>query len=72
MTSYLFLDVGPLAGVGHVCLGLPELGQVEGCYLLRLLNLLLVGADLGLQLVNQTLGVHQTVRLVLLFTCSFN
>jgi hypothetical protein len=52
---YLFLNVSPLAGVGHVGLGLPELGQVEGGNLLRLLDLLLVAPDLGLQLINQTL-----------------
>ena len=42
------------AGNG-TCLCLAELGQVEGCDLLGLLNLLLVGLDLALQLVNETL-----------------
>ena len=41
-------------------LGLPELGQVEGGDLLRLLDLLLVGADLALQLVNQRLRMTHT------------
>jgi hypothetical protein len=36
-------------------LSLAELGQVQGGDLLRLLDLLLVGADLALQLVNQSL-----------------
>jgi hypothetical protein len=51
----LFLNVCPLAGVGHVGLGLPELGQVERGDLLCLFDLLLVASDLGLKLVNQAL-----------------
>jgi hypothetical protein len=39
---------------------LSELGQVEGGDLFRLLDLLLVGADLGLQLIDQGLGDKST------------
>ena len=42
-------------GLLQFLLGLPKLGQVEGGDLLGLLNLLLVGLDLALQLVNETL-----------------
>ena len=43
---------------------LPELGEVERCDLLRLLDLLLVGLDLVLQLVHHLL--HPLVVLVVL------
>jgi hypothetical protein len=39
---------------------LSELGQVECSDLFRLLDLLLVGADLGLQLIDQGLGDKAT------------
>ncbi len=39
---------------------LSELGQVEGCDLFRLFDLLLVGADLRLQLIDQGLGDKAT------------
>ena len=45
-------------------LSLPELGQVDGGDLLRLLDLLLVGLDLTLQLVDQSL--HPLVVLAVL------
>jgi hypothetical protein len=67
MVFDLFLNVSPLAGVGHVGLSLPELGQVEGGNLLRLLNLLLVAPDLGLQLINQTLNIQNKLYIL----CSF-
>merc|ERR1719431_2399997 len=43
-------ELGTLLNLLQLLLGLPELGQVEGGDLLSLLNLLLVGLDLGLQL----------------------
>jgi hypothetical protein len=49
---------------------LSELGQVEGGDLFRLLDLLLVGADLGLQLIDQGLGdkaTNQNVKTTLIF-----
>ena len=59
----LLVEVGPLGRLGEVALHLAELGQVEGRNLLRLLDLLLVGLDLGLQLVNQGLeGTEGTNR----------
>ena len=60
----LLVGVGALSGVGHAVLGLPVLGQVEGGDLLRLLDLLLVGLDLALQLVDQ--GLHPLVVLAVL------
>ena len=51
----LLIGVGTLVGIGNAVLGLPVLGQVEGGDLLGLLNLLLVGLDLALQLVNESL-----------------
>merc|ERR1739846_245299 len=47
--------VSALVGSGEVGLDLAVLGEVEGGDLLSLLNLLLVGLDLALELVNQTL-----------------
>ena len=46
----VFCQPGPLLRLLKLLLGLPELGQVEGGDLLGLLDLLLVGLDLGLQL----------------------
>ena len=60
----LLVGVGALSGVGHTVLGLPVLGQVEGGDLLGLLDLLLVGLDLALQLVDQ--GLHPLVVLAVL------
>merc|ERR1712014_268270 len=60
----LLVGVGALSGVGHIVLGLPVLGQVEGGDLLGLLDLLLVGLDLALQLVDQ--GLHPLVVLPVL------
>merc|ERR1719220_906584 len=60
----LLVGVGALSGVGHAVLGLPVLGQVEGGDLLGLLDLLLVGLDLALQLVDQ--GLHPLVVLAVL------
>merc|ERR1719351_114084 len=45
-------------GLLQLLMGLPELGQVEGGDLLRLLDLLLVGLDLGLQLASQVAHGH--------------
>ena len=55
LSEGLLVRVGALGGIGDAVLGLPVLGQVEGGDLLGLLNLLLVGLDLALQLVNETL-----------------
>ena len=55
----LLVGVGALSGVSRAVLRLPVLGQVEGGDLLRLLDLLLVGLDLALQLVDQ--GLHALV-----------
>merc|ERR1719323_743002 len=60
----LLVDVGSLLGLLEVSLDLAELGQVEGGDLLSLLDLLLVGLDLVLQLVNQLL--HPLVVLLVL------
>merc|ERR1719411_1048280 len=60
----LLVDVGSLLGLLEVGLDLTELGQVEGGDLLSLLDLLLVGLDLVLQLVNQLL--HSLVVLLVL------
>ena len=46
-------DLGALLGLLKVLLSLPVLGQVDGGDLLRLLDLLLVGLDLLLELVHQ-------------------
>merc|ERR1719322_1866710 len=45
-------------GLLQLLLGLPELGQVEGGDLLSLLDLLLVGLDLGLELASQVAHGH--------------
>merc|ERR1711911_381590 len=60
----LLVDVGSLLSLLEVGLDLAELGQVQGGDLLGLLNLLLVGLDLVLQLVNQLL--HPLVVLLVL------
>merc|ERR1719445_1065392 len=57
-------ELGSLLSLLKLLLGLAELGQVEGGDLLSLLNLLLVGLDLHLQLVGQ-LGHAVLVLLVL-------
>ena len=56
--------LGALLDLLQLLLGLPELGQVEGGDLLGLLDLLLVGLDLGLQLGGQV-GHPVLVLLVL-------
>merc|ERR1719192_2814359 len=57
-------ELGTLLHLLQLLLGLPELGQVEGGDLLGLLDLLLVGLDLGLQLGGQV-GHPVLVLLVL-------
>merc|ERR1711982_196478 len=57
-------ELGTLLGLLELLLGLAELGQVEGGDLLSLLNLLLVGLDLVLQLGGK-LGHAVLVLLVL-------
>merc|ERR1719150_563114 len=51
-------EPGTVLGLLQLLLGLPELGQVEGGDLLSLLDLLLVGLDLGLQLASQVAHGH--------------
>ena len=55
---------GALLSLLKLLLGLPELGQVEGGDLLGLLDLLLVGLDLGLQLVGEV--AHPVLVLLVL------
>merc|ERR1719418_344194 len=57
-------ELGSLLGLLQLLLSLAELGQVEGSDLLSLLDLLLVGLDLALQLAGQ-LGHAVLVLLVL-------
>merc|ERR1719336_1272523 len=51
-------EPGTVLGLLQLLLGLPELGQVEGGDLLGLLDLLLVGLDLGLQLASEVAHGH--------------
>merc|ERR1719464_1327938 len=62
----LLIDISTLLGSGEVTLHLAELGKVEGGDLLGLLNLLLVGLDLALELVNQTLHALVVLPVLLL------
>merc|ERR1719232_476145 len=62
----LFTDISTLLGSSQVGLDLSVLGEVEGCNLLGLLNLLLVGLDLALELVNQTLHALVVLPVLLL------
>ena len=55
---------GAILSLLKLLLGLPELGQVEGGDLLGLLDLLLVGLDLGLQLVGEV--AHPVLVLLVL------
>ena len=55
LSQGLLIEVSSLHADGEVVLDLAVLGQVEGGDLLSLLNLLLVGLDLALQLVNESL-----------------
>merc|ERR1712045_593734 len=58
--------VSALVGSGEVGLDLAVLGKVEGGDLLGLLNLLLVGLDLALELINQTLHALVVLPVLLL------
>merc|ERR1719336_1297010 len=62
----LFIDISTLLGSSEVGLDLSVLGEVEGSNLLGLLNLLLVGLDLALELVNQTLHALMVFPVLLL------
>merc|ERR1719458_533098 len=64
LSKGLLVGVGTLSGIGDAVLGLPVLSQVEGSDLLCLLDLLLVGLDLALQLVDESL--HSLVVLPVL------
>ena len=64
LSKGLLVGVGTLGSIRDAVLGLPVLGQVEGGDLLGLLDLLLVGLDLALQLVDQ--GLHPLVVLAVL------
>merc|ERR1719341_1711298 len=52
-------------------LDLPVLGQVQGSNLLSFLNLLLVGLDLALQLVNETLHALMVLPVLILLVSQF-
>merc|ERR1719336_818749 len=62
----LFIDISTLLGSSEVGLDLSVLGEVEGGNLLGLLNLFLVGLDLALELVNQTLHALVILPVLLL------
>ena len=62
----LLIQVGSLLRLSQGSLGLPVLGQVQGGNLLGLLNLLFVGADPALELVDQAL--HALVVLAVLIS----
>merc|ERR1712111_319823 len=62
--SLLFSDISSGSGVTKSSSNLAVLGQVQGGDLLGLLNLLLVGLDLALELVNE--GLHALVVLPVL------
>ena len=64
-TKTCLRQLGSLLRFLELLLGLAILGEVDGCNLLCLLDLQLVGLDLGLQLVGQ-LGHAVLVLLVLL------
>merc|ERR1719336_1848504 len=62
----LFIDISTLLGSSEVGLDLSVLGEVEGSNFFGLLNLLLVGLDLALELVNQTLHALVVLPVLLL------
>merc|ERR1719384_125103 len=64
LSKGLLIGVGALGGIGHAALGLPVLRQIEGGDLLGFLDLLLVGLDLTLQLIDESL--HSLVVLPVL------
>merc|ERR1719394_1546026 len=63
---FLFSSISSGSSISKTASDLAVLGQVEGSDLLGLLNLLLVGLDLALELVNQSL--HALVVLLVLVT----
>merc|ERR1719420_903341 len=63
---FLFSSISSGSSISKTSSNLAVLGQVEGSDLLGLLNLLLVGLDLALELVNQSL--HALVVLLVLVT----
>merc|ERR1719288_766150 len=63
---FLFSSISSGGSISKASSDLAVLGQVEGSNLLGLLNLLLVGLDLALELVNQSL--HALVVLLVLVT----
>merc|ERR1719394_1948139 len=63
---FLFSSISSGGSISKASSNLAVLGQVEGSNLLCLLNLLLVGLDLALELVNQSL--HALVVLLVLVT----
>merc|ERR1719464_1581688 len=64
--QHLVGEVGTLSALSKAVLGSSELGQVEGSDFLGLLDLLLVGLDLSLELVNESL--HAFVVLAILIS----
>merc|ERR1719184_742036 len=67
----LFVDICPLSAASEVRLNLTILGQVESSDLLSLLDLLLVGLDLALELVNQTLHSLVVLPVLILLVVQF-
>merc|ERR1719226_275855 len=65
-SRFLFCSISSGSSISKTSSNLAVLGQVEGSNLLSLLNLLLVGLDLALELVNQSL--HALVVLLVLVT----
>merc|ERR1719394_896988 len=63
---FLFSSISSGSSISKTASNLAVLGQVEGSNLLGLLNLLLVGLDLALELVNESL--HALVVLLVLVT----
>merc|ERR1719270_3222771 len=62
----LFIDISTLLGSSEVGLDLSVLCEVEGSNLFGLLNLLFVGLDLALELVNETLHPLMVLPVLLL------
>merc|ERR1719239_683813 len=67
----LLRHISSFLGGGKGVLDLPVLGQVQGSNLLSFLNLLLVGLDLALQLVNETLHALMVLPVLILLVGQF-
>merc|ERR1719510_64007 len=67
----LLVGVSPLGGISHVVLSLAVLGKVQSSDLLSLFDLLLVGLDLALELVNQGLHPLMVLPVLILLVAQF-